>query len=113
MPWHETEPMHERHNFIAAYLSGLYSVTELCARFGISRKTAYKWIARYQQAGLAGLNECPRTPHTSPRRTSSSLVALIRAARELHPTWGPAKLHPWLSSQHPDLAAQLPAPSTI
>jgi transposase-like protein len=43
MPWHETEPMKERHQFIAQYLSGLYSVSELAARFGISRKTAYKW----------------------------------------------------------------------
>ena len=43
MPWHETEPMRERHQFIAEYLSGLYTVSELCARFGISRKTAYKW----------------------------------------------------------------------
>ena len=55
MPWHETEPMKERHQFIAQYESGLYSLSELAARFSISRKTAYKWLARYQQEGVDGV----------------------------------------------------------
>jgi putative transposase len=113
MPWHETEPMKERHQFIAQYLSGLYSVSALAARFGISRKTAYKWIERYRQDGLDGLHEHSRAPRSCPRRTSDIALDAIRTAREQHPTWGPRKLRPWLEHHHPDLAAQLPASSTI
>ena len=30
-------------------------LVELCARFGISRKTGYKIVARYREEGLEGL----------------------------------------------------------
>ena len=47
MPWLETAPMHQRTQFIADYQRAVASVAELCARFGVSRKTGYKWIDRY------------------------------------------------------------------
>jgi transposase-like protein len=50
MPWLETSPMDQRKQFIADYQRGLQGVTELADRFEISRKTAYKWIDRYEQA---------------------------------------------------------------
>jgi transposase InsO family protein len=105
--------MKERQQFIIDYQSGLYSLSELCARFGISRKTGYKWLARFEQAGLAGLSDHSRAPHSSPYRTGQDIVALIRTAREQHPHWGPRKLQPWIARHHPELAAQLPAISTI
>ena len=46
MPWRETDPMTERMQFITAYLSQSYSMTELCERFGIGRNTGYKWVRR-------------------------------------------------------------------
>ena len=113
MPWQETEPMKERQQFIIDYHSGLYSVTELAARFGISRKTAYKWLARFEQAGLEGLAERSRAPHSSPRCTQQDIVAVIRAARERHPHWGPRKLYSWIAHHYPDLVEHLPAVSTI
>jgi putative transposase len=54
MPWKETNPMNERVQFIAAYLSQVYSMTELCERFGIRRNTGYKWVRRYTKEGLLG-----------------------------------------------------------
>jgi putative transposase len=86
MPWHETEPMKERHQFMAQYLSGLYSVSELAARFGMSRKTAYKWIERCRQDGLDGLHEHSRAPRSCPHRTSDIALDAMRTAREQHPT---------------------------
>jgi transposase len=78
--------MKERHQFIAQYDGGLYTVSELAARFGISRKTAYKWLARYQQEGVEGLLEHSRAPHSCAHRTPNHIVDAIRAAREQHPT---------------------------
>jgi putative transposase len=63
MPWKETDPMTERLQFIAAYLSHVYSMTEPCERFGIRRNTGYKWVRRYTTEGLAGLQEQSRAPH--------------------------------------------------
>ena len=48
MPWKETTPMNERVQFIASALKHDESVSALCERFGISRKTGYKWVARYR-----------------------------------------------------------------
>ncbi len=55
MPWAETSAMQERIRFIADYNSGLDSMTEICARFGVSRQTGYKWVRRYREEGAVGL----------------------------------------------------------
>ena len=47
MPWLETAPMEERGRFIDDHRLGLYDMTELCVRYAVSRKTGYKWLARY------------------------------------------------------------------
>ena len=46
MPWAETSAVQERIRFVKDYQSGLYPMTELCARFGVSRQTGYKWLSR-------------------------------------------------------------------
>ena len=48
MPWLETEPVKERKKLIVEWLCGDFSVTELSERHGVSRKTAYQWIGRYE-----------------------------------------------------------------
>jgi hypothetical protein len=62
MPWKKTPPMTERLSLIELYQTRLWSMTELCTRFDISRKTAYKWLRRYSQDGLSGLQEKRRAP---------------------------------------------------
>ena len=62
MPWKDTSPMDQRTQLIADYLRDTLSVTELCQLYGVSRKTAYKWIDRYLRQGPAGLDERSRRP---------------------------------------------------
>ena len=57
MPWREQSVMDERMEFIVAYQSGLYAMTELADQFGISRKTAYKIVGRFQDEGPKGLGD--------------------------------------------------------
>ena len=57
MPWQETSPVQQRERFIADHRRGLYSMTELCARYGISRKSGYKWLARFEEGGRAALQD--------------------------------------------------------
>lgn len=110
MPWKETDAMNERVKFVLDYQEGLYSMTEICERFGISRKTGYKWIRRYEEKGFEGLNERSRAPHTCPHKTGESVIGALVELRQKHPTWGPKKLLAVLSRRFPD--KDWPAPST-
>jgi transposase InsO family protein len=110
MPWQETAPMRERAKFIGLALSGLYSKRELSERFGVSRKTCYKWLERYEREGSEGLRDRSRRPLSSPWATALESAAAILESRSRHPTWGPRKLLAWLSRRHPEL--ELPAAST-
>lgn len=111
MPWKETCPMDQRLQFIAALRDSDDSFAELCRRFGISRKTGYKWAGRYDELGPAGLVDEPRTSQRHPHATAVTLVAAIVLARKEHPTWGPKKLRAWLAERQPDVT--WPAPSTV
>src|SRR5512145_933421 len=110
MPWLETSPVDQRDRFIRDHRLDLYTMTELCARYGISRKTGYKWLARFDEAGRAGLADRSRAPHHCPHRIADEVAEVICDARRQHPSWGPEKLLAWLAPRHPDL--DLPAVST-
>jgi transposase-like protein len=81
-----------RFEFSQAYATERVSMTELCDEYGISRKTGYKWVDRFEAGGRAGLADRSRRPHTSPRATDPALVARLCEARRRHPTWSARKL---------------------
>ena len=110
MPWRETAPMKERLRFVTDWERALYSMVELCERYGVSRKTGYKWIDRYELDGPDGLGERSRAPHHCPHRIAADVAAAICAGRRQHPSWGPDKILHWLKRRHPEL--ELPATST-
>lgn len=59
-------------------------VSAVCRDGGVSRKTFYKWAARYRAEGMAGLEERSRRPHRSPRRVSADIEDLVvRLRKEL------------------------------
>lgn len=111
MPWRTTDPMHERMKFVSLYEEQLYSVSELCRRFGISRETGYKWVRRYEEEGAEGLKDRSRAPKHCPHRTSADVEAALLAVRAKHPTWGPRKILAYLARRRPTLP--LPAASTV
>jgi transposase InsO family protein len=97
----ETDPVEQRERFLSDVQVAVYTVTELCARYGISRKTGYKWLARFAEGGRRGLADRSRAPHCCPHRIAAPTAELICAARRAHPTWGPEKLLDWLTPRHP------------
>src|SRR5438093_5755634 len=101
MPWLETSPVQQRERFIRDHRLELYTTAELCTRYGISRKTGYKWLERFEDAGRQGLRDRSRAPHRCPHRITGEVAAMICAARRQHPSWGPAKLVAWLRPRHP------------
>jgi transposase InsO family protein len=110
MPWEETSPVDQRERFIHDHRLDLYSMVELCARYGVSRKTGYKWLDRFEEDSRQGLRDRSRAPHQCPHRITSDVAAVICAARRQHPSWGPAKLLAWLRPRQP--ALDWPAVST-
>ncbi len=56
-------------------------VRDIASTFDISTHTVYKWLSRYQEAGLAGLESAPSRPHSSPRLIPEQWVELIRNMR--------------------------------
>jgi putative transposase len=92
MPWQEESTVELRRQCVQDVQSGLTPMTELGIAYGISRKTGYKFLARYEAAGLAGLRDQSRRPQTSPTAIAPPLVRALLEARRHHPTWGPRKL---------------------
>jgi transposase InsO family protein len=63
----------------------------VAAEMGISRATAYKWLARYRLEGLGGLSDRSSRPHRSPTRTDGLVEAQIVALRRDR-RLGPARI---------------------
>jgi transposase InsO family protein len=103
--------MSQRLEFVETAGRGLYTMTELCARYGISRRVGYKWLSRYQAEGAAGLVDQSRRPRGSPWAVADDVAARLLACRQQHPTWGPRKLLAYLARRHPRVA--WPAASTV
>ena len=81
MPWRETSAMEERIRFVKDYRSGVFEMSELCGRYGISRKTGYKWIQRFEEEGAAGLADRSRAPHRCEHRMSEAVREALLAVR--------------------------------
>jgi transposase len=111
MPWNETCAMDEKVRFVVAYLEGGSSMTELCEDFGISRKTGYQVLARFEAGGFEGLAPGSKAPHQHGRVTPAALRAPILALRAERPRWGPKKLRAELARRQPEVV--WPAASTI
>ena len=110
LPWKETSVESERLRFIERVTTGEEPVTELCRQSGISRKTGYKLLHRYEAYGEDGLLDRSRAPHYQPNATPRELAERIVEAKRAHPTWGPKKLVAWLRDIDPGVS--WPAPST-
>lgn len=111
MPWRETCAMTERMKFIALVQEGEEPMAALCRRFGISRKTGYKLLARFAAEGIDGLADRSHAAHHHPHAVSRRVEDLIVDLRHKRPTWGPRKLRRRL--QEVDPTQDWPAKSTI
>jgi putative transposase len=101
MPWQGQTPVQLRRRFIEDYLADIWTVTELCAMYQISRQTGYEVITRFETEGWSGLKARSRRPHRTPQAVTPAVVRAVCAARATHPDWGARKVRRWLITQHP------------
>lgn len=111
MPWNESTRMDERLAFVEAYLTQLYTMSELCRSAGVSRPTGYLWVDRYRQHGESGLLDRSHAVRHCPHHTPAAIEERLVRLRERHPWWGPRKLLTVARRRWPELA--LPSRSAV
>lgn len=92
MPFETVTVMDQRHDFVALAQQPGANMSQLCLRFGITRRTGYKWLGRYRGQGREGLADRSRRPHGTPGRTRPEVEAAVVALRGENPAWGAKKL---------------------
>lgn len=112
MPWNKVNPMDQRLLFLADYVRKRDSVAALCRQYNISRKTAYKWIKRYQEDGLDGLSERISKPFHNPNKTPYRVEQkILELRKKLIITPGPKKIQALLATEFPN--THIPSKTTI
>jgi putative transposase len=111
MAWKETLVFEQRKSFIEDYFSDLYSITDLCKKYEISRPTAYTWIERFKTGDEAALHDRRSTPLNQPFTTPGYIVDEILSLKYQWREWGPKKIEGHLKNHRPDLI--LPSLTTI
>jgi len=110
MPWKEQTTVSLRREVVEQMLQEGTNIAALCRQYGISRKTAYKWLHCYRKGGWEALQDAFRRPDRSPHRTPEAMEDLIVEVRKDHPAWGARKTHAFLRRRG---QTSLPSPSTI
>jgi transposase InsO family protein len=111
MPWKVSGVVEKRKQFVEQWLAKNWTMTELCARHGISRQTGYDTVVRYQRDGWKGLEGGSRAPRRHPNQTPPAMEQQIVELRHEHMRWGPRKLKVVLQRNYPDVT--WPAASTM
>ena len=109
MPWKEVSTMSLREEFVLLSRQPDVNMARLCKRFGISRKTGYKWRDRYRPGDGGTLQDQSRRPRQSPSRTQKSIQLAAVKLRVKH-GWGGRKIHHRLVALGHQ---EIPAVSTI
>ena len=99
MAWRTRDVEEQRMRFVVAASRREKSLTELCAEFEISRPTGYGWLKRYQEGGIAGMQEVSRRPHHSPERTPAEVEQRVVELRRQRPDWGARKIRHLLGKE--------------
>ncbi len=100
MPWKEKTMINERTEFALRSLQAGVNFTQLCAEYGISRRTGYKWKQRFLEDGASAMADQSRRPANSPNQLSEQEVCRITRLHERHKHWGPKKIHKLYSDRY-------------
>lgn len=110
MPWKECSVVDERMKFIGRILNG-EKMAEVCREFGISRKTGYKILERYEMTGIQGLTDRSRRPVRFAHQLPHQVEQFILGIKKEFPTWGAPKIREKLRRKYPQIP--VPAQSTV
>ena len=78
----------------------------MCAEYGISAKTGYKWHERFLQFGMEGMSEQSRRPRRHAEQLSEEVVCEIVRFKETHRHWGPRKIRELYLRRHGEAVSE-------
>jgi transposase InsO family protein len=88
----ELSKVEQRYDAVVAVIRDGLTVTEAAEKFGVSRQSIYRWMARYEEGGLEALAERSHRPRSSPHQIAPHLEARVLELRRHHPGWGPLRI---------------------
>ena len=98
MPWRTQSLAEIRLSFALAVRTGGLSVAQASRQFGVSRRTAHKWLSRFDRLPASPLVDHLRRTHRSPNRTPDGVVQrIVGIHAEQH--WGPRKIQNFITRQ--------------
>jgi putative transposase len=101
MPWKIISLVGVRQKLVESVLARCHSVQSVAGRFGVSRKTAYKWLERFRRKGVGGLSDLSRRPGHCPGQLAKVWVQRVLHWRRHRPHWGARKIHQRLQELFP------------
>ncbi|MFE5816953.1 IS481 family transposase [Streptomyces sp. NPDC056479] len=81
----------QRYHAVMEVAAGV-PVTQVAARYGVSRQSVHAWVRKYEQSGLPGLADRSHRPASCPHRIAAEVEAVVCELRRRHPGWGPRRL---------------------
>lgn len=96
----ELTKMEQRYDAVLAVIRDGLRVTEVAEKFGVSRQSVHRWLARYERDGLPALADRSHRPRSSPIQMAAATEARVVELRRQHPTWGHVRLHHQLGREH-------------
>ena len=91
MLWKPMSTVDLRKEFVSQVIVSRLSFAKLSSRYGVSRKTGYKWLGRNRTAGLKGLDDRSKKPRDQPVRLAPEVEGKIVSLRYELPVWGAAR----------------------
>lgn len=82
----------QRYQAVLAVISDGETVTDVAARFGVSRQTVHDWLAKYEAGGLENLGDRSHRPGSCPHQMPAATEVAIAQMRQAHPSWGPRRI---------------------
>lgn len=102
MGWRNTKVEDIREYLVKSYLAGRDTMANLCEECGVSRKTGYKWVKRFQSEGLHGLSDISKAPKKPSRKYAETQITKVLELKHKHPSFGPKKIHALLKRFYSD-----------
>ena len=82
----------QRYQAVLAVISDGETVTDVAARFGVSRQTVHNWLAKYEAGGIENLGDGSHRPRSCPHQMDGAVEVELAVLRRRHPSWGPRRL---------------------
>jgi transposase InsO family protein len=93
--------MEERERFVVKAFKTKENFTEICRRFGISTKTGYKWLKRFEEGGFPALKDQPTVAKNVRNKTDDKTLKRIIRLKKRHLFWGAKKIQALYQKKYP------------